>query len=399
MNKNFLSIHKYLTELPIISSHEHHLETKQQMKLTLDSIFKNSYVGWCSLPASTTKDARSQWLTSIRSNTYFVWLEKSICQIYGYDEINADNWDSISEDINKRHQDGLHHWHILECYANYKKFIQDSYWNPGDCLSNPEFVASTYRMDTWMAGFHKNCLDHDRMNPRMLVDYDMQDLDAYEMALKADIESKMPSICALKCAVAYERDISFKKVSRDKAEKIYGSSPELISDDDRILFGDYIFGYFVDIAREYNIPIQIHTGLARLAGSNPMLLEPVIAANPDVKFVLFHGGFPWFYEVAALAHNYQNVYIDMNWLPLVSTSAAQNALHTFFEVLPDCRRICWGGDCWTSEESFGAAMAFRMVLADVLADKMSSGLYRTSYIDFLAERILFQNCKELYSMA
>ena len=35
MNKNFLSIHKYLTELPIISSHEHHLETKQQMKLTL----------------------------------------------------------------------------------------------------------------------------------------------------------------------------------------------------------------------------------------------------------------------------------------------------------------------------------------------------------------------------
>ena len=44
MNKNFLSIHKYLTELPIISSHEHHLETKQQMKLTLDSIFKNSYV-------------------------------------------------------------------------------------------------------------------------------------------------------------------------------------------------------------------------------------------------------------------------------------------------------------------------------------------------------------------
>ena len=130
-----------------------------------------------------------------------------------------------------------------------------------------------------------------------------------------------------------------------------------------------------------------------------MLLEPVIAANPDVKFVLFHGGFPWFYEVAALAHNYQNVYIDMNWLPLVSTSAAQNALHTFFEVLPDCRRICWGGDCWTSEESFGAAMAFRMVLADVLADKMSSGLYRTSYIDFLAERIMFQNCKELYSMA
>lgn len=150
MNKNFLSIHKYLTELPIISSHEHHLETKQQMKLTLDSIFKNSYVGWCSLPASTTKDARSQWLTSIRSNTYFVWLEKSICQIYGYDEINADNWDSISEDINKRHQDGLHHWHILECYANYKKFIQDSYWNPGIVYQIRNLL---HQLTVWILGW------------------------------------------------------------------------------------------------------------------------------------------------------------------------------------------------------------------------------------------------------
>ena len=78
--------------------------------------------------------------------------------------------DSISEDINKRHQDGLHHWHILECYT-ITEIYSGQLLESGDCLSNPEFVASTYRMDTWMAGFHKNCLDHDRMNPRMLVDY------------------------------------------------------------------------------------------------------------------------------------------------------------------------------------------------------------------------------------
>ncbi len=398
MTESIQSILQYLSDLPIISSHEHHLEASVQSSLTLDVIFKNSYVGWCSLPASTSKAVRTQWLTSIRANTYFVWLEKSICQLYGYDEINADNWDDISEVIQKCHQNKSHHWNILEVNSKYQKFIQDSYWKPGDCLNNPGFVASAYRMDTWMAGFHPDCLDHDSMNPRMIAEGDMQDLDAYEAAIKEDIRKNMPAVSAIKCAAAYERAIRFEKAAKKKAEEIYGTPAALAGEEERRIFGNYIFHFFVDIARELDIPIQVHTGLGRLAGSNPMLLEPVIAANPDVKFVLFHGGFPWFYEAAALAHNYYNVYLDMNWLPLVSTAAAKTALHTFFEIMPDCRHISWGGDSWTSEESHGAAMAFRYVLASVLAEKISSGMYGKSRIDLLAERIMFQNCKELYPL-
>jgi len=65
-----------------------------------------------------------------------------------------------------------------------------------------------------------------------------------------------------------------------------------------------------------DLPVQIHTGLAKLQGSDPLLLDNVISGYPDVRFVLFHGGFPWIYNTVTLAHNYANVIIDFNWLPL-----------------------------------------------------------------------------------
>lgn len=47
------------------------------------------------------------------------------------------------------------------------------------------------------------------------------------------------------------------------------------------------------IWRNSYLPLQIHTGHARIQGSNPMLLLDMIAANPETQFVLLHGGFPW----------------------------------------------------------------------------------------------------------
>jgi predicted TIM-barrel fold metal-dependent hydrolase len=52
------------------------------------------------------------------------------------------------------------------------------------------------------------------------------------------------------------------------------------------------------------MPFQIHTGDARIAGSNPMLLVNLIDANPRTKFELFHGGYPWIGETGAIGMKY-----------------------------------------------------------------------------------------------
>lgn len=385
-----------MDETPLFSTHEHHLESEWLAQINLDKLFQNSYVNWCSSPAGHTKEERREWLDTIRMNSYFVWLSKSICTIYGFEEINEENWDAISEKIHHAHQDEELHWNILKNHAKYERFIEDSYWDPGSHLSNPDFVLSTYRIDSWLTGFHPDCIDHDHKNPRHFTKADMGTLEAYEAALISELDKKRDHVVALKCASAYERTLQFDPVERSEVEHIYGKHPSELSEQEKAMFGNYMFHYSLQVARERNLPIQIHTGLAQLSGSNPMLLEPVIAKYPDVKFVLFHGGFPWIYEIAGLAHNYKNVYIDMNWLPLISTKAAENALHTYLEIVPNNHQISWGGDTWTSEEAYGASLAFKHVVTNVLAEKVAQSFYRLQDAEAMVKKMFHLNAEQLY---
>lgn len=396
MDREKQAISLLIEQTPIFSTHEHHRESQFHQELTLDLLLKNSYVNWCSTPIDTSSTERKRWLDTIRTNSYFVWLEKSVASIYGIDEINEGNWDNISEAINNAHQDPEHHWKILKDKANYKRFIEDSYWNPGSNLFNSEFVLATYRMDTWLTGYHPESVDHDGTNPRDFTKADMSNLEAYEVALEQELNKRKSHVVAIKCAAAYERTLKFGKTNRSTAEKIFGKHPNIITEEEKELFSNYMFHHFIKIARERDLPIQFHTGLAQLTGSNPMLLEPVIAENPDVKFVLFHGGFPWIYEIAGLAHNYKNVYIDINWLPLISTKAAENALHTYLEIIPNNHNIAWGGDTWTSEEAFGATLAFKHVLTNVMSEKYATSFYRMKDIEKIIEKMMYQNAEELY---
>jgi len=386
-----------IQKTPIFSTHEHHRETEFHVKLDLDKLLRSSYVNWCSSPGGSSREERRRWLDTIRTNSYFVWLEKSVCALYGFKSIDENTWDDLSEAIRDAHRDRDHHWRILQDHANYVRFMEDSYWNPGSHLSNPAFVVSTYRMDNWLTGYHADSVDHDHTNPRHFTDADMDSLEAYEAALEAELDKRASHVVALKCAAAYERTLQFDTVDRAVADKLFGKHPGVIAEEEKAQFSNYMFHRFMTIAQERSLPVQFHTGLAKLAGSNPMLLEPVIAAYPDVKFVLFHGGFPWIYEIAGLAHNYKNVYIDLNWLPLISTKAAETALHTYLEIVPDNRHIAWGGDTWTSEEAYGASLAFKHVLLNVLSEKVASSFYRMEDAQRLVEKLMHRNAEALYS--
>ena len=100
-----------------------------------------------------------------------------------------------------------------------------------------------------------------------------------------------------------------------------------------------------------------------------MNLVPMIEKHPETKFVLFHGGYPWVEEVAALAHNYSNVYADICWLPAICTSAAERLLHSLIEAARDASTITWGGDCWLVTESYAHTLAARHVIKKVLSER------------------------------
>ncbi|PXY33671.1 4-hydroxyphenyl-beta-ketoacyl-CoA hydrolase [Prauserella coralliicola] len=84
----------------------------------------------------------------------------------------------------------------------------------------------------------------------------------------------------------------------------------------------------LEVAQELGVPALFHTGQTgigagmrggggiKLGLSNPMLLDEVAVAFPDLTIIMAHPSFPWQDEALAVATHKPNVYIDLSgWSP------------------------------------------------------------------------------------
>lgn len=126
-----------------------------------------------------------------------------------------------------------------------------------------------------------------------------------------------------------------------------------------------------------------------------MSLLEAIEKNPETKFVLFHCSFPWMSDISALLHKCPNVYPDLCWLPIISQTAAERMLRELIEI-GTSDKVCWGCDTWTSEESYGALLAFKHVLANVLESKVKDGYFSLNDAKTMADKLMYDNTKRLY---
>jgi len=76
-----------------------------------------------------------------------------------------------------------------------------------------------------------------------------------------------------------------------------------------------------EIAREHKIPVLFHTGTlfytgVRLKYGQPLPIDDVATDFPDLKIIMAHFGFPWFFESMAIAERNPNVYFNIaGWKP------------------------------------------------------------------------------------
>jgi predicted TIM-barrel fold metal-dependent hydrolase len=83
-------------------------------------------------------------------------------------------------------------------------------------------------------------------------------------------------------------------------------------------------------AERRGLPVMIHQGAifanaGRLPDANPLLLDDVAIAFPDLTIVIAHMGHPWIYETAVVMRRHPNVYADTSAIPSRPTVLA-NAL-------------------------------------------------------------------------
>jgi predicted TIM-barrel fold metal-dependent hydrolase len=399
-SREFEAIYRHVGSLPAFSDHDHHQpDAFFADGMSLDKVLAASHVARTFRVPDGTEASREALLDHARFNSCFAWLDEGIQTVHGIAEpITLESWERISARIERAYgQDPNFHWKALEKHG-YERLVVDAPWNPGDDNGHGEIFVPAFRIDKFMYGHHAEAVAPDDFVPWARYGFHGGTLDDYVALMRATIQARHSAgkVVALKCAEACHRPITFTPDDREAAERVFGLHPSAIPWEWHLLFGNYIFNRCCELAAELDVPFQVHTGLAQLSGSQPIHLIPIIERYPKTRFVLLHAGFPWTHQVAGLAHNYPNVYPSLTGAATVCTSAAARALHDFIDVTPSINTITWGSDCGIAEESVGALLAWRYLVATVLAERLQDGRLRPSDAAALARKLMFENGWRIY---
>jgi uncharacterized protein len=420
----------YAENRPKISTHSHQLPGRELRAFDLEALLRNSYVNWCGVTWDISPQSRQDFLSKVRFNSFFIWLQESLVQLYGDSTpLTVSTWQSWSDRIQAAYLDPSHPRRVLTGRCGYRRMLLDAYWNPGSDNDSLEFFAPVYRVNSFFFGYSAVARDHDGNNPYDLYPRTfITDLDEYVDWIRQNILSRQSAGCvALKIPIAYDRGLDFESVPADQASRAFarlaapvagepiqtdrsGSDRSIPSNlptvrfqdqhadpGDVKAFQDFLFFQICRLAAELDLPVQIHTGMGQGRKTNAAHLQQAIQSFPTTRFVLLHCSYPWVQDISLLVDKYPNVYPDLSMLPLVSTRAGKAMLHDLIERAT-LDRIFWGCDTWTAEESFGALLAFRHVLAATLAEKVLDGYFSRQDGLLIIDSILFNNPQRLYKL-
>lgn len=201
----------YISDHKIRNTHSHHLPEQAMVDFDLDKLINNTYLQWQQVTPGTTAESRNAYLEKTRYKSYFVWLQKAIGELYGISEpITAQNWDQISDQIRKAHQNPDFYMDVLKNKCKYQKVIVDTYWNPGSDNGRPELFTPAFRLDLFfwaIKDFAIMTVYHwKRTSVSCRTIYRIMWSGSESGSYK-----KSEGCVALKIAMAYERSLHLKK--------------------------------------------------------------------------------------------------------------------------------------------------------------------------------------------
>jgi len=400
MNGRYRELQDFMQGLRVVNTHCHHQpDVFFEDDFGLNNIIEKSYAAWCGYELGATDKEREIFIINLKHRSFFFWLERALRELYGItEELSAETFSLFDEKIRETYQkDKGRHISLMKEACGYDKVILDAYWDTGSTCGHPELFSATFRVDSYMVAYDRDKTDHDDNNASAAFGIEFENTDAVIAHIEQKLaEGKQKGVVAIKCATAYDRGVDFEPASKERASKVFKVSRENRRKEDEKAYEDYLFHEVCALAGGMKLPFQIHTGLGALGKTNAMQLLPAIQSHPDTKFVLFHGGYPWTDDVLGLAHLFPNqIYPDLCWLPLISPGKAESFIAEIVDIVQS-GALCWGCDSWTAEESYGALLAARHVLAKTFSAKIEDGIFSVADACDYIKGIMYDNAKALY---
>ncbi len=414
----FQRLKAYIDSVPAIDTHDHlrrfediphRVRTPDGEGLTLYSIWQGSYYVWNHpLTPWPSSGQFSDWWAEAKHTfddahaaSFYRYLLPAFKDLYqvDFDRITDAQATELNAKIFKNYQNDEWLREVITEKANIELMFIDPYWARLQFETAYPFAVPLLNVTTLMRGSHVSQFELASDNPYRYARKHRLKCDTFEeflVVVEAIFEDakKSGAIC-LKSTQAYQRTLRYEKITRDRAAEVFGKPKHEISFKEQQDFEDFMFWRVCELSAKYDLPFQIHTGQARIQGSNPMLLVDLIAANPKTKFILFHGGYPWIGETGVIAMRYSNVWVDSVWLPTLSYTMAKRAYQEWLEVMPS-DRIMWGADTVQAEGIYGATEFTRRCIAEALAEKVLKGELLEKHANRIGKQVMRDNALKLF---
>jgi len=410
-------IEAYVNEIKLMDTHEHLITEEERIQradqLDFSYLFSHyakedlisasnmkgimNMVSSDDFPLETRWELFSPFLKEIRNTAYTRAVMLAAKDLYGIEDINEETYVSLSEKVRESSKPGLYQW-VLKDKAGIELSLMDGGHRQLDTL----FYRHVERFDNFIQGASKTEIlklgSEYGVEISSLDDY----VNALRKAFEAGVEYKM---VAVKSGLAYQRILKYNNTSAQRAQSIFENllQENALNPEDIKALQDYMMHRVLDLADEYDLPIQIHTGLQAgngnyITNSNPTHLTNLFMEYPGVNFCIFHSSYPYGGELSVLAKNFPNVFIDMCWTPVISPAFSIRYLDEWLETVPANKIMVFGGDYSVVELVYAHSVFARRIVTKVLTDKVRTGYFSEEEAKYIALKILRENAMEIFKL-
>lgn len=168
---------------------------------------------------------------------------------------------------------------------------------------------------------------------------------------------------------------------------------------------DHLFCRALELSIEYNVPLQIHTGMGdyevNLTLCRPALLMDLLRfpAFRACQVLLVHSGYPYHAEAGYIANMLPRVYCDVSEDVPFAGGAARRIYAEVLEMAP-LTKVVYGSDGFTvPETNYAGAKLSKAALAAALGDLIDAGMLSRREAKEAARLILAGNARRLYGLS
>lgn len=338
-----------------------------------------------------------------RSTGYGRVLDITARDIYGITRVERGTICALNEAFHAARTRGGHYDYVLKEKSRIALSVVDS-----DCNCDRRYFASAMRFDDFIMPQHRTQIEQigERVGIRI------HRLTDWEEALSKSLQQALDiGVVTVKTGLAYLRSLHFPKVDYATAEReFYDAFSERNSPAWRPRYErdealqNYMMHALLRLADQQGLTVQIHTGLQEGNGNiiidaNPVQLTNLFLEYGNVRFDIFHMGYPYMLELSALAKNFRNVYIDMCWGHIISPEAARRGLVEWLDTVPANKICAFGGDFCFVDGIYGHQYLARRNVATALAQKIADDSFDLDRAKEIAHWLFIDNPINLFNLS